>query len=754
MSSTTKTHPYTHPAGNFAALTAVTKMIFRDKALRPATPVLVKMNKPGGVDCPSCAWPDPAKPHLAEFCENGAKAIAHETTTKRLTREFFQQHSVQELRTKDGYWLEQQGRLTEPMWYNAATDHYEPVSWEAAFAKIGQHLRALKNPNEAIFYTSGRTSNEAAFLYQLFVREFGTNNMPDCSNMCHEATSVGLAEAIGVGKATIQLSDYDEAEAIFIFGQNPGTNHPRMLTTLQEARERGCEIVAINPLKEAALESFIHPQHITDLLLQKSTKIATQYLQVKIGGDMALIKGMLKVILEAEKQNPGQLDHEFIHTHTVGFEALQQDIEQTPWEDILEQAGVSREEITQAAHTYLRSKKTILCWCMGVTQNKHAVLTIQYLVNLALLKGNIGRVGAGLAPVRGHSNVQGDRTMGIFEKPPVALLDALERVFGFDPPREHGYGTVDAIQAMAAGKAHVFIGMGGNFASATPDTYLTETALQTCALTAHVSTKLNRSHLVTGKEALILPCLGRTEEDLQNGVPQKVTVEDSTCMVHASEGKNKPASPHLLSEPAIVAGMAMATLPQSKVNWRELVGNYDRIRDKIAEVIPGFEKYNEKIKQPGGFYLKPPASDRIWKTKSGKAQFTVGPLPDLRKNTDQLTLTTIRSHDQFNTTVYGLDDRYRNIHGERTVLFMNPADMEARGLNNFDRVDITSYDADGNERKVINFKVVPYDIPKGCTAAYYPETNPLVPVTSFADKSKTPSSKYVVISVQKVKLAE
>ncbi len=754
MSEDTKTHPYTHPAGNFAALTAVTKMIFRDKALRPATPVLVKMNKPGGVDCPSCAWPDPAKPHLAEFCENGAKAVAHETTTKRVTRDFFQKHNVKELRAKDGFWLEQQGRLTEPMAYNAAMGYYEPISWEAAFAKIGQHLRGLNNPNEAVFYTSGRTSNEAAFLYQLFVREFGTNNMPDCSNMCHEATSVALAEAIGVGKATIQLSDYDEAEAIFIFGQNPGTNHPRMMTTLMEARERGCEIVAINPLKEVALESFIHPQHVTDLLLQKSTKVATQYLQVHIGGDMALIKGMIKVVLEAEKQKPGQLDHEFIKTHTVGFEALQQDIEQTPWDAIVQQSGISRAEITKAAETYLRSNKTIFCWCMGITQNKHAVITIQYLVNLALLKGNIGRLGAGLAPIRGHSNVQGDRTMGIFEKPPVALLDALERVFGINPPRENGYGTVEAIQAMAEGKVKVFMGMGGNFASATPDTNLTEAALQKCDLTIHVSTKLNRSHLVTGKEALILPCLGRTEEDLQNGVPQKVTVEDSTCMVHASEGKNKPASPDLLSEPAIIAGIAMATLPNSKVNWKDLVSNYDRIRDKIEATIEGFTNYNAKINHPGGFYLKPPATDRVWKTKSGKAQFTVGPLPDLSKQTGRLTLTTIRSHDQFNTTVYGLDDRYRNIHGERTVLLMSPADMEERGLNNFDRIDITSYDADGNERKVTNFKVVPYDIPKGCTAAYYPETNPLVPVTSFADKSKTPSSKYVVISVQKSKQAK
>ncbi len=744
---------YTHSAGNFAALKATTKKLLENKALLSATPVLSKMNKPGGVDCPSCAWPDPQKPAFAEFCENGAKAIAAETTTKRITRDFFARYSVNELLQKDGYWLEQQGRLTEPMTYNAATDRYEPITWEAAFAKIGQHLRALPDPNEAIFYTSGRTSNEAAFLYQLFIREYGTNNLPDCSNMCHEATSVGLAETIGVGKATIQLSDYEEADAIFIFGQNPGTNHPRMLSHLQEAHQRGCEIVAINPLKEVALETFVHPQHVTELLLQKSTKIATQYLQIKIGSDLALLKGMLKVILEAEETQPGQLDHTFITQHTVGFGELQKDIATTGWQEIVQQCGILQEEITRAANTYLHAKKTIICWCMGVTQNKHAVLTIQYIINLALLKGNIGRTGAGLAPVRGHSNVQGDRTMGIFEKPRKEFLDALERVFGFNPPRKHGYGTVEAIQAMHVGKAKVFVGMGGNFVSATPDTHFTEAAMRTCALTVHVSTKLNRSHLVMGKEALILPCLGRTEVDLQNGVPQRVTVEDSTCMVHASEGKNKPASPHLLSEPAIVAGMATAVLPHSSVNWNELIRDYDLIRNKIAEVLPELNGYNDRINQPGGFYLKPPASDRIWKTASGKAHFTTGPLPDLQVATHQLTLTTIRSHDQFNTTIYGLDDRYRNVHGEREVLFMNPSDMAEHGLNNFDRVDITSHDAEGKERRVTNFKIIPYDIPKGCTAAYYPETNPLVPVTSFADKSHTPSSKYVVISVQKSGLA-
>ncbi|MDJ1483051.1 FdhF/YdeP family oxidoreductase [Cytophagaceae bacterium YF14B1] len=749
MSATNKPHPYKHPAGNFAALTTVLKRLSENKSLLTATPVLAKLNKHGGVDCPSCAWPDPKKTHFAEFCENGAKAIASETTTIRANADFFRKYTVSELYKKDGYWLEQQGRLTEPMWYNAATDHYEPISWQNAFQKIAQHLNKLPDPNQALFYTSGRASNESAFLFQLFAREYGTNNMPDCSNMCHEATSVALAEVVGVGKSTIELEDYEKADTIFIFGQNPGTNHPRMLTDLEKANQRGCNIIAVNPLKEAALESFIHPQHVTELLLQRSSKIATQYMQVHIGGDLALLKGLIKYVLEAEAKQPGQIDKEFIEQHTVGFEALKEDIENTSWGEILSQSGIYREEIVKAAQTYLNSKNTIFCWCMGVTQNKHAVLTIQYLVNLALLKGNIGRPGAGLAPVRGHSNVQGNRTVGITDNPPKKLLEGIEKIFGFTPPAQKGYNTVEAMNAMYEGKAGVFIGLAGNFISATPDTAYSEAGMRKCDLTVHISTKPNHSHFVTGKEALILPCLGRTEIDVQNGISQQITVEDSNCMVHASEGHNKPASEHLKSECAIIAGMAQATLPQSKVSWDTLVKDYSLIRTKIAEVLPEFANYNQLIQQPGGFYLRPASSKRVWNTKSGKAQFTSGALPNLQLQPSQLTMATIRSHDQFNTTIYGLEDRYRNIHGERDVIFMHPEDMEQRGIQNFDRVDITSYAPDGSQRQVHNFKVVPYDIPKGCVATYYPEANPLVPVSSYADGSMTPSSKYVVVTVQK-----
>lgn len=707
------------------------------------------MNKPGGFDCPGCAWPDPKNPSVTEFCENGVKAVAAESTTKRITADFFKQYTVRELLQKDGYWLEQQGRLTEPMAYNPNTDRYEPVSWEKAFFRIGQTIQSLQDPNEAVFYTSGRTSNEAAFLYQLFGRELGTNNFPDCSNMCHESSGVALGEAIGVGKGTVSLEDFEAAEAIFIFGQNPGTNHPRMLTELEKARKRGCEIVSFNPLKEAGLERFIHPQKVMPTLLNKGSEISSLYLQPLIGGDFALLKGLIKVILAAEARQPGHLDWEFIRTHTTGIEQLQQDIEQTSWEAITEQSGLSMEEITQAATIYLKSSKTIVCWAMGLTQQKHAVITIQQIVNLLLLKGNIGKPGAGVCPVRGHSNVQGDRTMGIVENPKKELLDSLERVFGFSPPRTPGYHTVEAIKAMQEGKVQVFIGMGGNFASATPDTEYTEKALRNCRLTVQISTKLNRSHLVTGKDALILPCLGRTEIDLQQGIPQKVTVEDSMSMVHSSEGKNAPASPHLLSEPAIVACIAIASLPNTRIQWAELVNNYDRIREKIAEVFPAFANFNEKIKQAGGFHLRNSAREREWHTQIGKATFITAPLPELPLAPGQLRLMTIRSHDQYNTTIYGLNDRYRGITGERKVLFMNEADIQQLNLAAHELVTITSVHTDGRLRKVYSFKVVPYDIPRGCTAAYFPETNALVPIDAVADKSHTPLSKYIIVTLEK-----
>jgi molybdopterin-dependent oxidoreductase alpha subunit len=740
---------HTNPAAGFAALTSSLRHILHEKAVYPGVKALLRMNQPGGFDCPGCAWPDSQHPSLAEFCENGVKAVAAESTTKRITREFFKQYTVGELLQKEGYWLEQQGRLTEPMRYNAETDKYEPITWEKAFYMIGQTIQNLSHPDEAVFYTSGRTSNEAAFLYQLFGRELGTNNFPDCSNMCHESSGVALGESIGIGKGTVSLKDFEEAEAIFIFGQNPGTNHPRMLIELEKARKRGCEIVSINPLKEIGLQLFIHPQKIIPTLLNKGSEISSLYLQPLIGGDLALLKGLIKVVLEAEAQQQGGLDREFIHTHTTGFEQLKQDIDQTGWQHITEQSGLSKEEITAAATIYLKSGKTIVCWAMGLTQHKHAVITIQQIVNLLLLKGNIGRPGAGVCPVRGHSNVQGDRTMGIVENPKKDFLDSLERVFGFKPPQKSGYHTVEAIKAMQEGKIKVFVGMGGNFASATPDTYYTERAIQKCHLTVQISTKLNRSHLVTGKQALILPCLGRTEVDLQRGVPQKVTVEDSMSMVHASEGKNQPASPYLLSEPAIVACLAIASLPNTRIEWAALVENYDYIRNKIEEVFPAFKNFNDKIKEPGGFHLRNSASEKEWHTQTGKARFITSPLPKMEVEQGQFRLMTIRSHDQYNTTIYGLNDRYRGVKGERKVIFMNDEDISRSGLQAHDWVDITGVHTDGASRKVHGFKVIPYDIPQGCAAAYFPETNALVPIDAVADKSHTPLSKYIIITLEK-----
>ena len=741
---------YDKPAAGLGAVAATLKHILHEKAFKPGMSALLRMNKPGGFDCPGCAWPDPKDPSIFEFCENGAKAIAAEATTKRITRGFFNEYTVSDLLKKDGYWLEQQGRLTEPVLYNSQTDKYEPVTWEKAFYLIGQTIQSLSDPNEAVFYTSGRTSNEAAFLYQLFARELGTNNLPDCSNMCHESSGVALGESIGTGKGTVSLGDFQEADAIFIFGQNPGTNHPRMLLDLQKARKRGCEIVSFNPLREKGLENFTDPKKVIPTLLNKGSAISSLYLQPVIGGDLALLKGLIKVVLEAEEQNPGQIDREFVTSHTTGFEELKNDIDQTSWEVITEQSGLTRGEITAAGNIYLKSNRTIACWAMGLTQHKHAVITIQHVVNLMLLKGNIGKPGAGLCPVRGHSNVQGDRTMGIVENPKQELLEAIERVFNFKPPQEAGYNTVAAIKAMHEQKVKVFVGMGGNFASATPDTQFTEAALKKCQLTVHVSTKLNRSHLITGKQALILPCLGRTEVDLQDHVPQKVTVEDSMSMVHASEGKNAPASEYLLSEPAIVACMAIATLPETKVDWAALIKNYDRIREKIEAIFPAFNNFNIRIKEPGGFHLRNFAREKEWLTPNGKARFTSAPLPIHKVGKGYLRLMTIRSHDQYNTTIYGLDDRYRGVKGERKIIFMNKADMADLGLTLHDLVDIVNTASDGMKRVARKFKVISYDIPKGCAAAYFPETNVLVPLDQIADKSHTPTSKFIVVRLEKI----
>ncbi|HLU69420.1 MAG TPA: FdhF/YdeP family oxidoreductase, partial [Fibrobacteria bacterium] len=654
--------PYPPPAAGRGALLSTLKHLVREKALVTGPQALYRMNQPDGFDCPGCAWPEPGRVSHFEFCENGAKAIAAESTTKRVDRAFFARHTVTELRAKDGYWLEQQGRLAEPMEYDRASDKYVPISWENLFAKLGTALRGLADPNEAVFYTSGRTSNEAAFLYQLFGRAFGTNNFPDCSNMCHESSGVALGESVGVGKGTVTLEDFGKADAIFVVGQNPGTNHPRMLSELQHAAKRGCHIVVINPLREKGLLEFLHPQDVLAMTTGRGSPIATLYLQPKVGGDFAVFTGMMKVLLERAESDSTLIDQAFIAEHTDGFDAAMEAVRATSWEDVLDQSGLTRAHIEMAADVYIKSNNVIACWAMGITQTKYAVATIRQLVNLMLMRGNIGRPGAGLCPVRGHSNVQGDRTMGIYEKPAPAFLDGLDRVFGaegFVAPRQHGYDTVEAIAAMHAGKAKVFIAMGGNFAAATPDSEVTEEALSRCAVTAHVATKLNRSHLVTGAQAFILPCLGRSEKDIRGGVPQSVTVEDSMSMVHASIGRATPASPHLMSEPAIVCALARAALPDSKLPWEAWADDYSLIRDRIAEMMPAFHNFNERIKTPGGFYLGNTAGERRWAVEGGKARFSADPMPMLSVPEGALRLMTLRSHDQYNTTIYGLDDRYR-----------------------------------------------------------------------------------------------
>jgi molybdopterin-dependent oxidoreductase alpha subunit len=717
---------------------------------------LLAINQKDGFDCQSCAWPSPDEHRNAfEFCENGAKAVADEATMQHITGEFFARHSVSELAGKSDYWLGRQGRLTAPMILRPGSEHYEPISWEAAFGVIAAELKALPSPHCASFYTSGRTSNEAAFLYQLFARAYGTNNLPDCSNMCHESSGSALAPIIGVGKGCVTLGDFEKADAIFILGQNPGTNHPRMLTALQTAKRRGSRIVSINPMPEIGTERFKNPQdlknplRIPEVLFGRGTKLADLWLPVRINGDMAALQGIMKVMLEAEDRNPGTvLDHEFISGHTGGFEALSMHVRAVSWEEITTGSGLTQEQIHSAAQIAMGAKSIIACWAMGLTQHQNAVATIQEVVNFLLLRGNIGRSGAGPCPVRGHSNVQGDRTMGIFEKPPADFLDRLAREFSFEPPREHGLDVVDSIKAMHDGRISVFFALGGNFLAASPDTAMTAEALRRCRLTAHVSTKLNRSHLVTGKTALILPCLGRAETDHQACGDQFVTVEDSMGIINPSRGKLEPASEELLSEPAIVARLASATLGDSRpANWAALAGNYDLIRDHIERVVPGFDSFNERILK-GPFYLPNDARDhRKFNTPSGKAEFTVHFLPTEKLAPGQLIMMTIRSHDQFNTTIYGLDDRYRGIFNGRRVIFMNPDDVAAAGLVQGQLVDLTSHFA-GVERHAPSFMVAPYSIPRGCAATYFPETNCLVPIDSVAEVSNTPTSKFVVITVK------
>jgi molybdopterin-dependent oxidoreductase alpha subunit len=736
-------------AGGIPAIAAAVKSISSEMGLVRGVRTLLKINQAGGIDCPGCAWPEPdrERSHF-EFCENGAKHVADEATRKRIAPEFFQQWSVAELLEQSDQWLGAQGRLTRPMLLHRDATHYEPVGWDDAFELIAAELNSLNYPDQAIFYTSGRTSNEAAFLYQLFVRQFGTNNLPDCSNMCHESSGSALNETIGVGKGTVTLEDFDQADAIFVIGQNPGTNHPRMLSSLERAKRNGCRLVHINPLPEVGMTRFKHPQHVLGLI-GRGTVLADLFLQVRINGDVALLKGMMKAVLALEEQRPGEvLDHDFIRNYTNGFEEFVSALRAVSWTDIVAQAGVARDDIEKSAQIFAESERTIFCWAMGLTQHRNAVANIQEIVNLMLLRGQVGKPGAGLCPVRGHSNVQGDRTVGIWERPSAAFLDKLGEVFNFEPPRNHGFDTVRAIHAMHEGQGKVFFALGGNFLSATPDTDFTAAALRRCRLTAHVSTKLNRSHLITGDRALILPCLGRTEIDVQSTGPQFVSTENSMGVVQISRGSLEPASPELMSEPQIVARLARATLEhRTTVDWEDLANNYDKIRDAIERVVPGFDDYNTRLHNPGGFYLPNVARKRVFNTASGKAQFSVHQLPELKLGPDQFLMMTIRSHDQFNTSVYSSNDRYRGISGGRRVVFLNPKDIAAAGLRARQVVDLVSH-FEGEERIARRFEVVPYDIPQRCAATYFPEANVLVPVRSVAEKSNTPASKSVVISIR------
>ncbi len=738
-------------AAGIPAVVSSFEKVVSEAGLGRGMKALWNLNKKGGFDCPSCAWPDPddERSGVAEYCENGARAIAEEATTKKLDASFFKDHSVRELAGLSDYEIGGKGRLAEPMYLPKGGTHYEPISWDTAFLKIGASLNSLASPDEAIFYTSGRTSNEAAFLYQLFIREYGTNNLPDCSNMCHESSGVALGESLGIGKGSVKLEDFYEAEVIVILGQNPGTNHPRMLTALQKAKANGARIISINPLPETGLMGFNNPQTVKGIL-NMSPELTDLFLQVKINGDMALLKAIQILLLKEDERSPGSvLDFDFIKKNTTGFIDLQKHLLKYNPAELATIAGVPMSQIQEAVQILKHKTKIIACWAMGLTQHKNAVDTIKEVVNLLLLKGSIGKPGAGTCPVRGHSNVQGDRTMGIYEKPSKKLLASIESNFGFTPPQNHGYDTVEAIKAMHAGKARIFFAMGGNFLSATPDTTFTAAALRKCLLTVHVSTKLNRSHLVHGEEAIILPCLARSDKDMINGENQFVTCENSMGVIQSSKGVLKPISETLLSEPVIVCKLAEATLgSRSRVSWNKYANNYDLIREDIERTIPGFKDYNRRVREPAGFYLPNCNREGSFETTSQKAHFNVAPVTTMELKENQLMMMTIRSHDQFNTTIYGLNDRYRGIYNERRVILMNSKDMRDRGLVKGDVVDLYNKH-EGTERVARKFIVVEYPIPEGCTATYFPETNVLVPITSVAEKSNTPTSKQVILTVRK-----
>ncbi|WOX25013.1 FdhF/YdeP family oxidoreductase [Streptomyces solicathayae] len=737
--------PPQHAAAGLPAIGHTLRIAQQQMGVSRTARTLLKVNQKDGFDCPGCAWPEEDKRHVAEFCENGAKAVAEEATLRRVTPDFFAAHPLSDLATRSGYWLGQQGRITQPMYLPEGADRYEAISWERAFAILGEELRALASPDEALFYTSGRTSNEAAFLLQLFAREFGTNNLPDCSNMCHESSGSALTETIGIGKGSVSLEDLHRADLIVVAGQNPGTNHPRMLSALEKAKAAGAKIISVNPLPEAGLERFKNPQTPQGML--KGAALTDLFLQIRIGGDQALFRLLNKLVLETD----GAVDEAFVREHTHGYAEFAAAARAADWDETLAATGLTRAQIERALEMVLASERTIVCWAMGLTQHKHSVPTIREVVNFLLLRGNIGRPGAGVCPVRGHSNVQGDRTMGIFERPAPAFLDALDKEFGIVSPRHHGFDVVRSIQALRDGEAKVFFAMGGNFVGATPDTEVTEAAMRRARLTVHVSTKLNRSHAVTGARALILPTLGRTDKDVQQSGRQFVTVEDSMGLVHASRGNLPPASPHLLSEPAIVARMARATLGDgSATPWEAFERDYATIRDRIARVVPGFDDFNARLAaDPGGFALPhAPRDERRFPTATGKANFTAAPVEYPRVPEGRLLLQTLRSHDQYNTTIYGLDDRYRGIKGGRRIVLVNPEDAAALGLADGAYTDLVGEWTDGTERRAPGFRVVHYPTARGCAAAYYPETNVLVPLESTADISNTPASKSVIVRLE------
>jgi len=741
----TVTPPKTWAAGVPAVRHAIEYSLEQTTVRRTAL-TLLSINQAGGIDCPGCAWPDPGHRHRNEYCENGAKHINDEATSRRVTRDFFERHPVTELDGKSDYWLNQQGRLTEPMVKRPGGTHYEPISWDEAFDLVAGELNGLDSPDEAMFYVSGRLNNEAAFLLQLFARAFGTNNLPDCSNMCHESSGSALSETLGIGKGSVQLEDIHNADLVFVVGQNPGTNHPRMLSALEETKRRGGRVIAVNTLPEAGLLRFKNPQKARGVF-GEGTAIADRFLRIRPGGDLALFQMLNRRLLEAEAAaGGGVLDRDYIEAHTTGFEAFAEHAQAITWEQALEATGLSRGEIEIVHQQVLASRSVIVCWAMGLTQHKHGVPTIREVVNFLMLRGNIGKPGAGVCPVRGHSNVQGDRTMGIWERMPDWFLDALGTEFGFEPPRKHGYDSVDGVRAMRDGKARVFVGVAGNFVRAMSDSDVTESALRSCSLTVQVSTKLNRSHTVIGGTALILPTLGRSDRDVQATGEQFVTVEDSMSAVHATRGKLTPASPQLLSEVAIISRLAHRTLgDRHEIPWVDFEADYGQIRDRIARVVPGFEDFNERIKDPAGFVLPNPVNSGVYRTPSGKAVFTVNQLEWLQTPPGHLILQSLRSHDQWNTIPYAMDDRYRGIHNARRIVMVNPDDIADLGFDDGDVVDIVSVWHDGVERRAPGFTLVSYPASRGSAAAYYPETNVLVPLDSVAEVSNTPTSKGVLV---------